>query len=342
MTASAVASPASVDGLALFRGVCVDRSLKADQARGTPISFAAMPAAARRALARLNNAHETLDIDGGKLRAITLPGSETYLIVPAADADPNALPQPGCMVLWKAENLAEARSYRPPYEAHVAWQSTERDGWIVMRAIPQAGNAPAPLPFQAATRPTDTDVAVFDDESVIAAFKRVCWSGFDVEKVSVDALKEGWTSVAPGTRPVADAMRKASEAMAKPDFRVSVRQFQRKVGDRLLLLTIQRGELTQPAAESFGSTHCIIRELSDPQPLDIMTVQKAMGRSPSEITQGQDGSLFFEWHGLDLGAPTGVTIAYIPPKSNYVAPEFSPGIYLETEAQGPWGARPKQ
>jgi hypothetical protein len=130
------------------------------------------------------------------------------------------------------------------------------------------------------------------------------------------------------------------EGEAKPYYRVKVRQFQRKVQDRDLLLTFQRGELSVPAAESFGSTHCLIRELGDPLPFDILTVQKAMGRSPSEITQGKDGSLFLSWHGL--GAPTSVTIAYIPPKSDFVAPDFSPGIYLETEAYGPYRAKPNQ
>jgi hypothetical protein len=130
-------------GLALFRSVCVDRTVAVDQVRGSPIKFAAMPAAARAALARANNAYETLDADGGRFRAVALPGGDHYLILPALNIDVDELPAPGCIVLWKKSDLTAARSYIPPYEAQVALQRTEGDGWIMMRAIPSS-RVPAP------------------------------------------------------------------------------------------------------------------------------------------------------------------------------------------------------
>jgi hypothetical protein len=144
IAAQAAATPSAASGVALFRQVCVDRSVAAGGVTGTPITIGAMPADARGALAHFNNAYETLDVDGGKYRAIALPGSETFLIAPAAGAGRNALTPPSCIVLWKAQNLAEARSYRPPYEAHVALERAENKGWIVLRAIPTAFAPPAP------------------------------------------------------------------------------------------------------------------------------------------------------------------------------------------------------
>jgi hypothetical protein len=130
-------------GLALFRSVCVDRTITADQVKGTPVRFAAMPAAARAALARANNAYEILDSDGGRFRAVALPGGDLYLVLPALTIAADALPAPGCIVLWKNSDLTAARSYVPPYEAQVALQRTDGDGWIMMRAIPSS-RVPAP------------------------------------------------------------------------------------------------------------------------------------------------------------------------------------------------------
>jgi len=188
----------------------------------------------------------------------------------------------------------------------------------------------------------DADPVVSETKAVLAAFKEVCWTGHDAEKVAQSAQQRGWAALPAGSQAVADRLRASIESAAKPTYRVAVRQFQRKVQERNLLLTIQRGELTAPAAESFGSTLCVIRELGEPAPLDVSAAQNWMGRTPSEISQNQDGSLFLAWHGLDLGAPTSVMVAYIPPKSDYVAPDFPAGIYLSTEAHGPHGAKPNQ
>jgi hypothetical protein len=142
LIAAEAAPPSS--GLALFRSVCVDRTVAADEVKGSPVAFAAMPPAARAALARANNAYETLDADGGRHRAIALPGVDLFLILPALAADAKALPAPGCIVLWKGSDLAEARSYIPPYKARVALQTADKDGWIMMRAIPSLPVAAPP------------------------------------------------------------------------------------------------------------------------------------------------------------------------------------------------------
>ena len=193
----------------------------------------------------------------------------------------------------------------------------------------------AASPWQA-----DADPSAADTVAVLAAFKEVCWVGLDIEKTAIVASARGWTPLKAGEQAVADRLRASIEGAAKPNYGVRVRQFSRKVQDRALLLTIQRGELTSPAAESFGSTHCSIRELSEPMPLDLLAAEKWMGRAPNVFSQNQDGSLFLGWHGLDPGTPTLVDVGYIPPKSDLVAPDSPPGIYLSTLSYGPYGAKP--
>ena len=136
MVAAQAAAPISTtDGLALFQQVCVGGARLDPQLAGTPVSFAALPPAAHAALARLNNAYETLDAEGGVHRAAAFPGGNVFLITPSG-AKGDGPTAPSCIVLWHGGDFSAARAYHPPHEAHVSWQSVENEGWFLLRAIP--------------------------------------------------------------------------------------------------------------------------------------------------------------------------------------------------------------
>ena len=135
IVAQAAAPVSTTDGLALFQQVCVDGARLDPQRAGIPISFAALPPAAHATLARLNNAYERLDAEGGVHRAAALPGGTVFLITPSG-AKGDGPTAPSCIVLWHGGDFSAARAYHPPYAAHVALQSVENDGWFLLRAIP--------------------------------------------------------------------------------------------------------------------------------------------------------------------------------------------------------------
>lgn len=183
------------------------------------------------------------------------------------------------------------------------------------------------LALQAALLTAEAEKAALD------AFKGVCWAVPDAGRVADNALEQGWTAVPRGKHAWADRLRDGIEGGADDGYRVAVQQFERLVGGRLLLLTINRGELTAPAAEGFGSTNCLVRELSEARELSMPLVEEWLGRPADEAAQDEAGA-FSLWYSHRRHEPTILTVAYFPPGSRLAGEEMMPGIYLNAEAHG--------
>src|SRR4051812_32622062 len=101
MIAAQTATPSpAMDGLTLFRQVCVEGGRPDPQLAGSAVSFAALPSSARATLARLNNAYETLDADSGVNEAWALPGGNILLIQQTPSFKSGGTTAPSCIVLW--------------------------------------------------------------------------------------------------------------------------------------------------------------------------------------------------------------------------------------------------
>lgn len=172
------------------------------------------------------------------------------------------------------------------------------------------------------------------DRAVLDAFKEVCWGVPELREIREAANKHGWTVVQKGKHVKADHLRTEMEGAATASYSVQIQQFVRTIDDRVLLLTINRGELNAQAANRFGSTICQVQELSEALPLNLVSVRNWMGRDAEEATQNQDGALFQSWYSILTKDPTIVVIGYIPPGSELAGPEKMFGIYLSAEAYG--------
>lgn len=187
--------------------------------------------------------------------------------------------------------------------------------------------------MQVVTMPPQAGTVAPDTATVLSAFKDVCWAVPDQDDVEERAKRSGWQSLQVGKHLRADRLKNEIEGGASQKYQLRVQQFERAVGDRLLLLTVNRGELTAQA-KGFGNTVCTIRELSDPRPLDPSTVGNWLDVQPSKVWQDPDGSLGQEWYSIRSPNPTIVKVGYIAPGSALAGEEMMPGIYLSAEAHG--------